>query len=65
VPSKARLLCSESRLYYADRGAAISIEEALRFERIHEDAYRNFGFEIVPVEPGSLSERVAAIKAAI
>lgn len=43
----------------------ISFEEALRFERIHEDVYRNFGFEIVPVESGSLSERVAAIKAAI
>ena len=43
----------------------ISFEEALRFERIHEDTYRNFGFEIVPVEPGSVPERVAAIKAAI
>jgi predicted ATPase len=43
----------------------ISFEEALRFERMHEDAYRNFGFEIVPVKPGSVSERVAAIKAAI
>ena len=43
----------------------ISFEEALRFERMHEDAYRNFGFEIVPVKPGSLPERVAAIKAAI
>ena len=43
----------------------ISFEEALRFERIHEDTYRNFGFEIVQVEPGSLSERVAAIKEAI
>jgi len=43
----------------------ISFEEALRFERIHEETYRNFGFEIVAVKPGSLSERVAAIKAAI
>lgn len=43
----------------------ISFEEALRFERMHEDAYRNFGFEIVPVKPGSVSERAAAIKAAI
>lgn len=43
----------------------ISFEEAVRFERIHQDAYRNFGFEIVPVKPGSLCERVAAIKAAI
>jgi predicted ATPase len=43
----------------------ISFEEALRFERIHEETYRSFGFEIVFVKPGSLSERVAAIKAAI
>ncbi len=43
----------------------ISFEEALRFERIHEDTYRNFGFEILPVEPGSVPDRVAAIKAAI
>ena len=43
----------------------ISFEEALRFERIHEVTYRNFGFEIFPVEPGSLAERAAAIKAAI
>jgi predicted ATPase len=43
----------------------ISFEDALRFERIHEEIYRNFGFEIVSVEPGSLLNRVAAIKAAI
>lgn len=43
----------------------ISLEEALRFERIHEETYRDFGFEIFPVEPGTVAERVAAIKAAI
>ena len=43
----------------------ISFEETLRFERIHEDIYRRFGFELVFVEPGSLLARVAAIKAAI
>ncbi|HXM60949.1 MAG TPA: AAA family ATPase [Terriglobales bacterium] len=43
----------------------ISFEETVRFERIHEETYRNFGFEIVAIEPGSLSERVAAIKTAI
>jgi predicted ATPase len=43
----------------------ITFEEALRFERIHEETYRNFGFEIFPIEPGSVAERVAAIKAAI
>jgi predicted ATPase len=43
----------------------IIFEETLRFERIHEETYRSFGFEIVSVEPGNLLERVAAIKAAI
>ena len=32
---------------------------------IHEEIYRNSGFEMVAIERGSLSERVAAIKAAI
>ena len=43
----------------------ISFEDALRFERIHEETYRDFGFELVSVEPGSLAERVSIIKAAI
>jgi predicted ATPase len=43
----------------------ISFEESLRFERIHEEIYRHSGFELVVIEPGNLSERVAAIKAAI
>jgi predicted ATPase len=43
----------------------ISLEDALRFEKIHEETYRDFGFELVSVEPGSLRERVNMIKAAI
>ena len=43
----------------------ISFEETVRFEKIHEETYRDFGFELVPVEPGSLMERVRVIKAAI
>jgi predicted ATPase len=43
----------------------ISYEETLRFERIHEEIYRDFGFDLICVEPGSLGERVSAIKAAI
>jgi predicted ATPase len=43
----------------------ISFEETLRFEKIHEETYRDFGFELVSVEPGSLVERVRIIKAAI
>src|SRR5262245_9195098 len=43
----------------------ISFEDALRFEKIHEETYRDFGFELVSVERGTLAERVSMIKAAI
>ena len=43
----------------------ISFEEALRFERIHEETYRERGFRIVWIEPGSVAERVASIKSLV
>jgi predicted ATPase len=43
----------------------ISFEDALRFEKIHEETYRDFGFELVSIEQRSLVERVSLIKAAI
>jgi predicted ATPase len=43
----------------------ISFEEALRFERVHEETYRNFGFELVFIEAGDLLDRVAAIRAVV
>ena len=43
----------------------ISFDETLRFERIHEEVYRDFGFELISVEPASVTERVGFIKAAI
>ncbi len=43
----------------------ITFAESLHFERVHEEPYRNLNYEIVPIEPGGLSERVAAIKSAI
>src|SRR5262249_26154314 len=43
----------------------ISFDDALRFERIHEETYRKYGFECVFVAPGSLSDRMDAIKRAI
>ena len=43
----------------------ISFEETVRFEKIHEDIYRSYGFGIVPVERASVAERVRAIKDAI
>jgi len=42
----------------------ISFEDSLRFERIHEETYREFGFELFPVEQGSVAERISMIKAA-
>ena len=43
----------------------ISFEETLRFEKIHEETYQSFGFELFDVEPGDLLERVSVIKAVI
>ncbi len=43
----------------------ISFEETVRFEKIHEETYRDFGFELISIEPGSVVERVSTIKAAI
>ncbi len=43
----------------------ISFADTLRFEKIHEEIYGDFGFELVFVEPGSVAERVSVIKAAI
>jgi predicted ATPase len=42
-----------------------SFEETVRFETIHEQTYRDFGFKLISVEPGSVTERVSIIKAAI
>ena len=43
----------------------ISFEETLRFEKIHEETYRDFGFELVSIEPGSVAERLSIIKGVI
>ena len=43
----------------------INFEETVRFERIHEEIYQDFGFELIPVEPGSVAERISIVEAAI
>lgn len=43
----------------------ITFEETVRFERIHEETYQRFGFQLISVDPGDLAQRVRAIKAAI
>ena len=43
----------------------ISFEDAVRFEKIHEDTYQAFGFQLISIAPGGLRERVEKIKAAV
>lgn len=43
----------------------ISLEDTLRFERIHEEAYCSFGYDLVYIEAASVAERAAAIKSAL
>jgi predicted ATPase len=43
----------------------ISFADSLRFERIHEDTYRAFGYDLVDVPAGELVDRVAAITSRI
>ncbi len=43
----------------------ISFEETVRFEKIHEETYRDFGFELVSIERGTVAERVSIINSAI
>jgi predicted ATPase len=40
----------------------ISFEKALHFERVHQEIYSSFGFELVPIAAGSVLDRAAAIK---
>lgn len=43
----------------------ISLEDALRFEAAHEEAYRELGYTLIPVAPGAPAERAAAVLASI
>lgn len=54
-------------LGFVERTAArrISLEDALRFERIHEETYRELGFDLIEVPAGPLDERLAIITAAL
>ncbi|MDR6317348.1 AAA family ATPase [Actinoplanes couchii] len=43
----------------------IGVEEASRFERIHEETYRELGFTLVDVPAGPLAARVSVISSAV
>jgi predicted ATPase len=49
----------------ATEARRISFEEAQRFEQVHEKTYREHGFEVVPIAPGSVLDRVAAVRRAL
>jgi predicted ATPase len=40
----------------------ISFEDTLRFEQVHAEVYRDFGFTCVPIAPGDVAARVAAVR---
>jgi predicted ATPase len=40
----------------------ISFEDSLAFERLHEETYRDLGFELVEVPAGPLADRVELIR---
>jgi predicted ATPase len=43
----------------------ISFDDALRFEHVHAETYRAFGFDLVPIDAAPLEQRVEAIKRAL
>jgi predicted ATPase len=43
----------------------ISLADAVRFEKIHEDTYRELGFEPVDVPAGPLAERLRRVRAVL
>jgi predicted ATPase len=40
----------------------ITFEDSLKFEKVHEETYRSFGYECIKVAPQGLSARVEQIK---
>lgn len=40
----------------------ITYEETVRFEQLHEQTYRDLGFEIAWIAPGSIAERIQQIE---
>ncbi len=43
----------------------ISLADAERFERVHEEAYGELGYALVPIAPGAPAERAASVLSSI
>jgi predicted ATPase len=39
----------------------ITFEDSLKFEKVHEETYRSFGYECIKIAPRDLSSRVEQI----
>jgi predicted ATPase len=39
----------------------IELDEALHFEQLHRDAYRELGYDLIPIPPAPPAERAAQI----
>jgi predicted ATPase len=40
----------------------ITFEDSLKFEKVHEDTYRSFGYECISIAPSDLAARVEQIR---
>jgi predicted ATPase len=43
----------------------ISFEEAVQFERLHEEVYRGLGYDLIDVPAGEISDRIGVIRGVI
>jgi predicted ATPase len=43
----------------------ITFEDTVRFERVHAAVYRELGFTLVPIAPGDIATRTAAVRRVI
>lgn len=58
-----RRVCFIDNLGYVTPTAArrIRFDEAVHFEQLHRDAYRELGYELLPIAPAPPAERAAQI----
>jgi predicted ATPase len=40
----------------------ISFEDSLEFERVHQESYHAFGYELIDIPAGEVADRVAAVR---
>ncbi|WP_329331893.1 AAA family ATPase [Streptomyces sp. NBC_00663] len=47
------------------RARRISFEESLEFEKVHEESYRAFGYELLDIPAADLADRIAAVRSVL